>query len=74
MLEIQDIDKESVPSSICNEVNKFVREVEGNYMVFFPSYEYMYKAYDFLKECISLDRFDDSIWRHGRRGKRKVFK
>ena len=55
MLGIQDINKRTLPS-ICNEINKFIREVEGNYMVFFPSYEYMYKAYDFLKECISLDR------------------
>ena len=48
--------RERTLPSICNEINKFIREVEGNYMVFFPSYEYMYKAYDFLKECISLDR------------------
>lgn len=42
--------------SICNEINKFVREIEGNYMIFFPSYEYMNRAYDYLKELISLDR------------------
>ena len=41
---------------ICSEINKFVREVEGNYMVFFPSYEYMYKAYDYLKENIDSNR------------------
>lgn len=48
--------RERTLSRICNEINNFVREVEGNYMVFFPSYEYMYKAYDYLKESISLNR------------------
>lgn len=33
-------------SFVCNEINKFTSIEKGNYMIFFPSYEYMNKVYD----------------------------
>lgn len=45
--------RERTLPDICNEINKFISHKKGNYMIFFPSYEYMNKAYEYIKEFIN---------------------
>ena len=40
---------------ICDEIMRFVKEEEGNYIIFFPSYDYMRKASEYLGEKYNLD-------------------
>lgn len=40
---------------ICNKIINFIGERSGNYLLFFPSYEYMYKAYNYIIENYELD-------------------
>lgn len=35
---------------VCNRIMSFIDKEKGNYMVFFPSYEYMNKAYSYISK------------------------
>lgn len=43
-------------SNVCRSISEFVDEIRGNYMVFFPSYEYMNKVYE-----IYIDEYNQNV-------------
>lgn len=47
--------RERTLPNICRKIIEFVTEVKGNYMIFFPSYDYMNKAYDYFKEKFEVE-------------------
>lgn len=44
-------DRDKTINELCSYLKSFVNMKKGNYMIFFPSYEYMEKVYDVMKDC-----------------------
>ncbi|MGG7178245.1 ATP-dependent DNA helicase [Clostridium paraputrificum] len=49
--------RERTLPSICGKIMKFIKQEEGNYIIFFPSYDYMKKASEFLYEEYCSEEF-----------------
>ena len=44
-LDMRYVNREKNIDILCNVINNFINENKGNYMVFMPSFEYLYKVY-----------------------------